>query len=250
MNISLRNSKTIYITFWFVYALYVVLNHEIWRDEMRAFSIAVSSNGLLDLIANIKNEGHPILWYGILKIVYFILPNTKALQLISFLIGFTSMVILVTKWKLPSWSLMGYAFTSIMMWDNTIMCRNYGITSLCVILLFPALYSSKFNIAFGLILILTQTSVIGSLISLPLFILTLAKQLGEKKEHAMKVSDLTWIAVYGLFMLFLLYTIIPNNKSAVTHFHDFRGFKIILVSLKSAFFLHKYFDLILNPLLG
>ena len=42
------------------------LHHEMWRDELQAWSIALASPSLRDLLGNITYEGHPAFWYLLL----------------------------------------------------------------------------------------------------------------------------------------------------------------------------------------
>jgi len=59
-----------YIAIFFGIYLAVVVagayQHEMWRDEVRALSLAIESHSLPDLFAHLKNEGHPGLWHVLL----------------------------------------------------------------------------------------------------------------------------------------------------------------------------------------
>src|SRR6266700_449498 len=37
--------------------------HAMWFDELQAWNIARASHSLQDLFANLRYEGHPVLWY-------------------------------------------------------------------------------------------------------------------------------------------------------------------------------------------
>src|SRR5262249_51790725 len=45
---------------------FVMLRHEMWRDELQAWLIAKASSAPSDLLHNTRFEGHPILWYALL----------------------------------------------------------------------------------------------------------------------------------------------------------------------------------------
>ncbi len=53
-------------------ALYILLTvitmlaHEMWFDEIQAWLIARDSHDIVDLIHNLRYEGHPALWYLLL----------------------------------------------------------------------------------------------------------------------------------------------------------------------------------------
>src|SRR6266498_233586 len=42
---------------------YTMAHHELWFDEIHSWNIAKGSGSFVDLISNIRYEGHPPLWY-------------------------------------------------------------------------------------------------------------------------------------------------------------------------------------------
>src|SRR5688572_585793 len=74
-----------YIIFalWCITAIYGMMHHEIWRDEMRALSIAIESPGFFSLPGFLLNEGHPVLWYFLLKVSYLVFKTTYVLPALS-----------------------------------------------------------------------------------------------------------------------------------------------------------------------
>src|SRR5690242_12641247 len=67
-NISLRGLLALCAAFaiWLAVVLAALTRHEFARDEVRAFSIATASHSLADIPSLLINEGHPIVWYGLL----------------------------------------------------------------------------------------------------------------------------------------------------------------------------------------
>ena len=66
-------------------AMHAMLHHEIWRDEMRAMSIVIQTPSFFQLPNYLINEGHPIIWYFLLKVGYFIFHSTYVLPVLSIL---------------------------------------------------------------------------------------------------------------------------------------------------------------------
>src|SRR5207244_12847478 len=57
------------------YATTIVIaaaHHELWRDEVVPLSIAREMPSFLDVWRMVRHEGHPILWYIILRYSYFL----------------------------------------------------------------------------------------------------------------------------------------------------------------------------------
>src|SRR3954453_20127568 len=70
--------------------LWCALHHELWRDEVRAASIAHSSRWPWDLIRNLHNEGHPPLWYWLLYVGTFVGRGLWVLKPIAAAVGIAS----------------------------------------------------------------------------------------------------------------------------------------------------------------
>lgn len=51
---------------FFLLATMILAHHEMWRDELQAWGLVVASHSLIELFANLRQEGHPALWYLLL----------------------------------------------------------------------------------------------------------------------------------------------------------------------------------------
>src|SRR5437899_8820678 len=76
-----------------------LLHHAFWRDEVRALSLALGADNLLSIPATIHGEGHPALWYILLRASYDILGTQAVLPLVSILIAATAVIIFL--WQAP-----------------------------------------------------------------------------------------------------------------------------------------------------
>src|SRR5579864_5307161 len=68
---------------WAVIVLVGIHFHEFWRDEVRALSIAVGAPGLSSLFAQLHGEGHPSLWYLLLRGAYAVYGTKAVLPAVS-----------------------------------------------------------------------------------------------------------------------------------------------------------------------
>ena len=59
-------------------ALYLLVQHELWRDELQAWSIAKASTSPLDVIRNTQFEGRPPLWQLLLWPLTRLFDNPNA----------------------------------------------------------------------------------------------------------------------------------------------------------------------------
>ena len=69
-------------------ALYLLVQHELWRDELQAWSIAKASTSPLDVIRNTQFEGRPPLWQLLLWPLTRLFDNPNTMKFVVFAIGF------------------------------------------------------------------------------------------------------------------------------------------------------------------
>ncbi len=123
-------SENLVLALWIVCALITTLNHELWRDEVRSLNLAMGIHSFPEFIEMAKYDGHPILWRSVLTLFYEILPNPAILQVSSLIIGFASVWLLVKYSPLPLWIKGLFIFGVVSFMTNTVMARDYGITTL------------------------------------------------------------------------------------------------------------------------
>jgi hypothetical protein len=128
----------------FAVLLYLFRFHELWRDEVRALNIARDSRSPLELIANLHNEGHPILWYAILYIGYTLFRTPVVLVAASFLIAEAAVFLFAAYAPFARWQRVLFAFGVFPLYEYAIMCRNYGLGMLLGFI-FCILYPRRFE---------------------------------------------------------------------------------------------------------
>ena len=117
-------------------------HHVFWRDEVRALNIAKAAENLLQLPKLLENEGHPFLWYFILKITYAFTHSNYVLPVLAAL--FATINVFFLLFKSPfHWSLVAiFIFGQYGLYEYGIIARNYGIT-LTLFFSFAILYRQK-----------------------------------------------------------------------------------------------------------
>ena len=123
---------------------YQAFHHELWRDEVRALNIAAGSRTPLDLVHNLRNEGHPILWYLLLYAGYHLTGSMLVLKPLALLIAAGAMVLWLRFSPFPVWQRLLLLFGQLPLYEYSVMCRNYGISMLLMFAL-AALYPQRFR---------------------------------------------------------------------------------------------------------
>jgi hypothetical protein len=169
-NYIVKNKETLLFLFWGILAIFFSNNHVVWRDEMRALSIVKDSSSIVDLIFNnLKNEGHPGLWYVALYIAYSVFKANWVLKLCSLIFGFINTYLILYKIRLPFIVKILLLFSYLFFFEYTIISRNYGIALTFILILF-LLYEKSLKplncfLFFVSAFLLSQTNLIGLLIS-------------------------------------------------------------------------------------
>lgn len=120
------------LVLFFVYVFALVYGeyyHELWRDEVRALSVAKQAQSWFDLPNLLRNEGHPILWYSLLFIGYKTTGSVLVLPILSLFFAFASAYLLLFKSPFPIWFSCLYLFGFWGLYSYGINCRNYGIAA-------------------------------------------------------------------------------------------------------------------------
>jgi hypothetical protein len=241
MGVSRSKINYLILFVWAAIAFITACNHEIWRDEMRMLSTTLLHPSIFELPRDMVNEGHPMLWYVLLKFCYFIYPNPIVLKIISFLIGLASVALVLKYFRLPLYILTLFIFTNIMMFENTVMCRDYGISALLIILFFILHERGKFYWSLLIIFLLIQTQVVGSIVGVLLFGLVFV-EVFEIKD--IKYKKLGVIALSFLVSILLFYYTTRTNE--LSYFYNVNTTSMI-DSLKNLFISIVYPSKVLAP---
>ena len=127
-------------------SILLILEHELWRDEVKAWLAGSESASIRDFIYNIRdNHGHPYLWGFIQYLVsHYIGYYIESIK-ISHLIISTSTAFLILKYA-PFSKLIRVLiiFSYFFFFEYSILSRNYAIGILSIIV-FCILYKNKYK---------------------------------------------------------------------------------------------------------
>lgn len=119
-----------------------IMNHAMWRDELNPWLIVRDSQSFADLIANIRYEGHPVLWYFSLAFVRKIADNPLIMQIFHLTITIVSVVIF---WLYSPFSYQHkflFTFGYFPFYEYLLISRNYAFSMLFTFA-FCAVFTSR-----------------------------------------------------------------------------------------------------------
>lgn len=105
-------------------------NHVMWRDEVRALSVAIHSTSWSDLWRNLHSEGHPILWYAILRVSYGVTHSVLVLPVLSIAFAAGAAYFILRFAPFPIWARLMIVFGAFLGYEFSVVARNYGIAIL------------------------------------------------------------------------------------------------------------------------
>jgi hypothetical protein len=222
---------------WLGTVLFLTWHHAVWRDEMRALSLALQGQNVFTMLAGIHGEGHPAVWYLLLRGAHALVAGPEVLQLVSISVACAAVLLFVLRAPF-SWPLIALFIAGrVTIFEYSVVARNYGI-SMLLLFLFPAIYEQYWNRGFilGLILFLLANCNAPSVLfvgALLLFwlvdIVTTAD--GVQRPRALRTFLLNAaIAGFGIAICFL--TIYPPfNDAAMINRPEGITFKLLLKTI-------------------
>jgi hypothetical protein len=166
---------------WLASVLFLAMRHVFWRDEVRALSIALNGDGFPEMLAELRGEGHPALWYLILRAAHEAVPVPQVLPIAAGLIAAGAMALLAFKSPFRVGIIALILFGAIGLFEYAVMSRNYGISMLILFALahlYPRHRDSGVLLG-GLLALLCNTNVQSAFLAAAFLLFWLVELLSE-----------------------------------------------------------------------
>ena len=205
---------------WLALAVWFCTGHIFWRDEVRAFSLALSGSNYAEMLRNVHGEGHPALWYLILRGAHDVFPYREVLPVAGAVIGIAAMAIFAfaAPFRLLILALVMFSFWGA--FEYVAVARNYGISAL-VMFAIAALYGRiRGSLWFGvMIALLCNTNVPSCILAAAFMLFRFVELLSEKERSAQRAwavfAGNCVLAALGAYLCFR--TVYPTfNDAAVS----------------------------------
>ena len=219
-----RRWRLVLFLLWLALIFWFESSHTFWRDEVRAFSLALSGSNYVEMLRNVHGEGHPALWYLILRAGHDIFPYREVLPAAGLLIGIATMAVLTFLAPFRTVIIAAVLFSFYGAFEYIVVARNYCISALVMFAL-AALYGRVRNsLWFGVILlILCNTNVPSTLLAAAFLLFRFVEMLTDGSRPAKRdwlvFAGNALLALVGAYLCFR--TVYPTfNDAAVSpHIH-------------------------------
>jgi protoporphyrinogen oxidase len=220
------------------FTLFLSFKHELWRDEAQNWLLNRDLS-LGGLIAQLKVEGHPILWYLILRPFVRLGGAYTFSKIIPWIISLI-MAYIVLK-KMPYNSLVKFLvlFSTPFVYIAPVFVRSYCLVLLLIVLL-ASLYKKRFEhpILYGLTLIaLLNTHIIICGLPLALIGIDFIEIFAKPKERKSAIKIMI-IGIIGLILLVLQLYGSTSSSSVISNINSiFPAAHIININItRNSFF--------------
>ncbi|MFH0783263.1 MAG: hypothetical protein V2B20_15115 [Pseudomonadota bacterium] len=230
---------------WILIVGVSALHHEMWRDEVRALAMALDGDNFWGLFKTLRNEGHPILWYWILRVSYWIWPTPAVLQVVSILIAYAAVMVFLKKAPFHIIVRLLFIYGVLPLVVYSVSARNYGISMLLYFLFADTFCKpQRNNLAIGIIIaLLANTNFFAMMFSGILLCIWAIEEYFKQKEFKVFFRRFTLPAALALFGIALaLFTISMDANSSVAPPHELLARDYLHPMLKSAQHPGRYFD--------
>ena len=257
-NLRFRRRQALGLLFvWIVLVSLLILNHAFWRDEVRALSFALAGEDVFEMLKGMRGDGHPAVWYLLLRGAFTLFSTPAVLPLVSFAVAFAAVLLLA--WRSPfGWLVVAALMLGrIGLYEYSVMARNYGI-SMLFMFSFAALYQEHRHrgIALGLILLLLANTNAHSVILVGAFLLfwllDILLDRSVDRPRAIRTFCIN-AAIATVGVLLCLITIYPTFNDAAQLDYGLvdlaqRAAKALLLPASS--FDHLFFEPVVGPVLA
>jgi hypothetical protein len=146
-----------------------LFQHEMWRDELQAWLISRDSSTVVELLHNLRYEGHPAVWYLILQVITRFTHDPLAMQFCHLLIATGSVYLITAYSPFSRLQKVLIAFGYFPFFEYGMICRSYAL-GLLFVFAFCAFRSRTQNylLLFGVLSLLANTSYAGAILAVAL----------------------------------------------------------------------------------
>ncbi|HEX4196791.1 MAG TPA: hypothetical protein VHZ26_05060 [Caulobacteraceae bacterium] len=203
---------------WLCLVVLGVSHHVFWRDEVRALSLALQGDSPVGFFKAIHGEGHPAVWFVLLRSAYAIFRRPQVLPALALVVAIASMLILALRSPFK-WPLIGLIlFSHFALFEYSVTARNYGI-SMLLVFAFAALYPTHRRrgvVLGGLLFLLANCNVHSVILAggfLLLWFIDLLQENGLKWTAAFRTFALN-AAIAALGVVACALTVFPTYNDA------------------------------------
>ena len=209
-------------TIFFVVALFGLMHHQMWRDELQAWLVARDAHSIPQLFHNMKFEGNPALWHLLLFIITCFTHNPVYMQALHLVIacGFIFVFNRYSDIEMP-YKIM-FTFSYFTLFEYSVISRSYGLGVL-LIFIACALFKNRSShyILLGIILaLLANVTIYGVAVALGIAGVLGIDYFFHQTHNSKNLKHLlVGLLIIIIGIAFSIYQIMPDKNSTFPAFY-------------------------------
>lgn len=207
-----------------VILVWLLVRHEVWRDEVRAYSIARTATDPVDLIRHrLADEGHPGLWHLILWLGSSVVQTPAVVKVASYLVAVAFSALVFFRSPFPLLHRTLFLAGMFPLHTFSVVARNYGLSALFLFLLaneYSARDRPRAWLAGVYNALLANTNVIGTICSVAFLLVPWYHKPGLRGAGLRAKGAIAALTGLGIFLA--VYTMWPSAKNQALDVPDRR----------------------------
>ncbi|UUR08191.1 hypothetical protein [Sphingomonas glaciei] len=215
---SNRGIRVLLLLAWLATTGWLAWHHVPWRDEVRAWSLTLMASNLFDLFRVVHGEGHPHLWYVLLRAGHELFGVREVLPALGLAISVAAAALLALKSPFRIGIIALLLFSQHLGFEYSVVSRNYGLSALILFVIAASYQRAKDGPWFGFLLLLLCNSnapsvfVAGALYLYRMVEVWLERPALRSRTTAMLVANGVLLSVGVLLCFLAIYP--PVNDAA------------------------------------
>ncbi len=214
---DLKKNRSILIFVALIYSILVIVGisrHELWMDEGHHWLVARDSSSLVELLSNLRYEGHPVLWNILLYVLHFFTENPCWMQFLHASIMVAAILLFLAYAPFPLWFRALFPFGYFTFFEYALISRNYALAWLFTFA-FAAHYRqpNRNDVVLAILLaLLANTHLLGLVLAGSLFLLLVVEDIRSNaiSSSSRPIATVLSITLVG-FGLALVQIFPPGN---------------------------------------
>jgi hypothetical protein len=181
-----------------------ILRHELWRDELQAWQIVRASHGFHSLVHNMRYEGHPILWFGLLYPIAHAHAGPGAMQLLQFFIASTTISVAVWRAPFTQFQRLLVVFGYFVLYEYGVLTRSYGLGAMLLVITLAVAATPgrrRWPLIGALLGLIALTSAFGAVVAIAVLAGLGTDEWLRRRNDAAARADTGGVLVGGLLTL-------------------------------------------------
>jgi len=163
--------------------------HVFWRDEVQAYQIAAYNDSISSLFQSLRYEGHPGLWYLLLRALSALFHSPNVMLGAHWLLASLNAFLILWFCPIPQTQRIFCCFGYFMLFEYGVICRNYAMGALLAFL-FVVVHRRYKRAAVGpalILALLVHTSIPGAFLAVSLLAFFILEHCASRRRQLVAI---------------------------------------------------------------